>query len=348
MHHHFTHGIVCDGLRFPSHCGADGSCRKFPKDQMPTLPQLRYLLGLTIALMFSVIFVTSYLYDGSSISKYFTTQAELERVQETKIEAYTDQMLFGDELEKIPQDVDLTEKSSTDEGLQNAEKIRQIDNGVIFFLMVASWLILMPPFYGRRWFSCIYLLLGFYVLCLSIFKGVNGGSMFSELSVMAHSSRWLPCFAMWVWVFFDIKVTRSSFLLVIILLVIATCLTFATHGYEAFNEHPKFRDLIYGSFGAVSIPLSDSMCDLLLKLIGIKDVCLAIAVVFCIYRREIRWVLLWMAFWGILTAITRPIALNDVGWLDALLRVGNGVTPLLIYFLLKHLNTNVIQNDETS
>lgn len=313
---------------------------------MHALIKLRYLLGLIIALTFTAIFSMSYFYDGSSIAKLLSKKGELERVQDSKIEAYSDQTLFGDERESVTEEVDLAESSDAEQGFIVSEKIRNIDNLVILISMIAVWLMLIPAIHNTRIFSFIYLALGLYLICLAVAIGINGGAKFSELSVAASASRWVPCIALWVWLYFSKKKTNAHLKTVIYLLICASSLTFATHGYEAWNEHPKFKDLLYGGMDMFSIPLSESVCILLLKLIGIKDLLLAVAVLFCVYRW--RWILLWMTFWGFLTALSRPIAFGDVSWLDALLRVGNGAIPLLIYFVLKQIETSPTTRHETT
>jgi len=309
---------------------------------MPALIKLRYFLGLIIAMMFIAIFSMSFFYQGTDISKFLCKKVELERVQEAKIEAYSDQVLFGDERESVPEDIDLTEFANAEQGFLTTEKIRKVDKILILALTITAWLMLIPVLQNTRLLSFVYLILGIYIICLSVCKGINGGAIFSELSVPAHATRWLPCIAMWIWLFY----AEKNLKLVTCLLIVASALTFAAHGYEAFNEHPKFKDLLYGGMNLFSIPLSDPICIILLKMIGIKDLCLSVAVLFCLHRW--RWVLLWMAFWGFLTALARPIAFGDVSYLDALLRVGNGAIPLLIYLLLKLFKKLPTDTHETS
>lgn len=314
---------------------------------------LKYLLALVIALVFSAMFGMRYFYDDTAISKYLTKQITLERVQESKIQDYSDQLLYGDELHEIPANTDLTEKSSGAEGFAIAETIRTLDYILIASLTTASWLMLIPALQRIRGLSYLYILLGIYLIALSLCSSYNAGSAFSELSLPAHATRWMPCIAMWVWLFYARNDAESGLGLkhnsphkvVIYLLIIACSLTFGIHGYEAFSQHPKFKDLLYGTMSIASIPLSESACIVLLKFIGIKDILLSVAVLFCVYRW--RWILLWMAFWGTITALSRPIAFGEVSWLEALVRIGNGAIPLLIYLMLKKLSNPTITSNET-
>ena len=169
--------------------------------------------------------------------------------------------------------------------------------------------------------------------------------MFSELAVPAHATRWLPCFALGLLMFYPSKMQSSLLSVVKNLLIIAVSLTFATHGYEAFMEHPEFKDLLYGAFEIISISLSENIAIILLKLIGIMDVFLAIAVIFC----HSRWkrLLLWMSAWGFITAISRPVAFGAVGLDDAFLRIGNGAIPLIVFFLVRALNQSQQKSNDS-
>ena len=136
--------------------------------------------------------------------------------------------------------------------------------------------------------------------------------------------------------FYQSKMQPSVLSVVKYLLLIAVSLTFATHGYEVFMEHPMFKDLLYGAFEIISISPSETIVVILLKLIGIMDVFLAISVIF--YHSRWKWLLLWMSAWGFLTAISRPVAFGAAGLDDAFLRIGNGAIPLIVYFLNRDLN----------
>lgn len=66
----------------------------------------------------------------------------------------------------------------------------------------------------------------------------------------------------------------------------------------------------------------------LLLIVGIVDVVLALIVLI----RPVRPLLLWMAAWGLWTALMRPIM--GLGWLDFIERFANWAAPLALYFLL--------------
>lgn len=67
----------------------------------------------------------------------------------------------------------------------------------------------------------------------------------------------------------------------------------------------------------------------LLMLIGVMDVLVAAVVLF----RPINMVLLWAAFWGLWTALVRPIIGQPI-W-DFVERFANFAAPLALYYLYK-------------
>ncbi len=74
--------------------------------------------------------------------------------------------------------------------------------------------------------------------------------------------------------------------------------------------------------------VSQPVAAAILGIIGILDVLLAILVL----TKPVRPLILWMAVWGFLTALLRPIV--GVGWLDFVERFSNWAAPLALYFML--------------
>lgn len=293
--------------------------------------KLKYTLALYVAIVISSVFYMSYFYDGSSISKYICKQHELTRVKDANVTAYSDKTLYGDPINKVPDEIDLQATGDSETGFLKTETIRKIDDTVILIITILAWLMLIPQANRIPFSSFLYLFIGAYLLAISYYKSVNGGAMFTELAVPAHATRWLPCFALWILLLSKTTASQNS---VKYLLITAASLTFATHGYEAFMQHPHFRGLLYGAFEVISVNISETTATVLLRLIGVMDICLAIAVIF--YHSKWKWLLLWMSIWGFLTAISRPIAFGFIGIDDAVLRIGNGLIPLIIYFLVRH------------
>ena len=82
-----------------------------------------------------------------------------------------------------------------------------------------------------------------------------------------------------------------------------------------------------------SVGISAGTAVTLMPLIGVMDIILALIVLV----RPIRPLLLWMAFWGFLTALIRPIAGEPI-W-DFVERFANWGAPLALFFLLSRSKT---------
>ena len=172
---------------------------------------LKYGLAVVTALVFTAIFMINFFHEGSSISKYITKQNELERVKEVEVVAYSEMMLFGDEVIKVSEDVDLSEVAGSEEGVIHSQRIRTIDRWVSFGLMAVAWMMLIPLLQRQRVLSFVYLVMGAYIISLSLCKMLNGGAAYSEWAIPAHATRWLPCFALWLWLYMKPKDAGDGF-----------------------------------------------------------------------------------------------------------------------------------------
>jgi hypothetical protein len=109
------------------------------------------------------------------------------------------------------------------------------------------------------------------------------------------------------------------------LLVLASSATFLVHGYKAFVRYGPFTDLILLSdarwFG---LELSQSTAESALVVIGIIDILVALLLI------TTRWrvIAIYMAFWGLLTSISRMTALGFAAWPETLIRAANWGAPL--------------------
>jgi hypothetical protein len=104
---------------------------------------------------------------------------------------------------------------------------------------------------------------------------------------------------------------------------VAVCGTFVGHGVLAIQGHSPFLALM-----AAILSFSEETSRFLLVAIGILDVFLAVLVLF----RPVRLALVWMIFWGALTAIARPWSGLYSVW--ALMeRSANWGAPLALLFI---------------
>ena len=159
---------------------------------------------------------------------------------------------------------------------------------------------------------------------------LNGGKMFSELSIMAHATRWgLPLF---IWYVIYRKRRTGNVLplgpIGLWLLIICSSLTFAVHGMEALLLNPPFQDLIY-SFGMIfGVEVGATTIHVLLRIIGTMDLAFAVLV---LWRRS-RMVCPGMALWGFITALSRPLTMGFAAWPEAAMRIANGALPFILFY----------------
>lgn len=118
-------------------------------------------------------------------------------------------------------------------------------------------------------------------------------------------------------------------------------LTFLAHGVEAWQHHPLFVDLLIGTCRRIlEVELPQATAERLLSIIGIVDLLAAVACVATHWRP----LLLWMAFWGGVTAISRITAFGfDSSWYASAIRAPHVGLPLAIvlYELLLRWNPAV-------
>ncbi len=113
------------------------------------------------------------------------------------------------------------------------------------------------------------------------------------------------------------------------LLGLAVASTFAAHGWEAFQLHPRFADYLFVASEMVGGErFSTSTAHGLLIVIGIVDWLVALAVL-----AGMRWrpLLLYMTFWGTLTALARVVHGGWWGIPKCLVRAANAGVPLALY-----------------
>ncbi len=105
---------------------------------------------------------------------------------------------------------------------------------------------------------------------------------------------------------------------------------FVIHGLEALWLHPGFIDLIIGSFrNVLGIAVSESNAGVMLRAIGVADIALAVLLVY----RPWPPILIWMSFWGLLTALSRPLSLGLGSYPEVLLRASHVLAPIALWLL---------------
>ena len=119
--------------------------------------------------------------------------------------------------------------------------------------------------------------------------------------------------------------------------------TFVGHGVGAWTMHFEFVDLILGSMDTFLgedwevAEEREVFAKASLPWIAVQDFVLAGLI---LLPKRLRWVALWMAFWGFVTALSRMTAFGWERWPDFCLRICNGGIPLLLWIHWRNLFKN--------
>ncbi len=162
---------------------------------------------------------------------------------------------------------------------------------------------------------------------------LNGGKVHSELAILAHATRWGLPLVLWgivlKWRKGESALGKSSVLTH--LMVVCTSMTFAAHGWEALKLNPFFQDLIYNFVALFNLQISPELTALHLRGIGCMDLMLAVLILF--YRRPK--IFLWMVFWSLVTALSRPLTLGIDAWPEFAMRMANIALPFMLWIIHK-------------
>lgn len=178
-----------------------------------------------------------------------------------------------------------------------------------------------------------FLVVSGYALAEALTRSYERGQPYSEWALWAHAPRYLtPLGACFVvaglrrgadggggWKFSGELILRAGLAIV-----------FAVHGLEAWRAHPGFVDLILSSayrMGEWRIP--ELMATQALRLIGVVDLLVAASILI----RPFRAVLLWAAFWGLVTALSRLTAYGVAYYPELLVRTSHVFVPLALWWL---------------
>lgn len=114
------------------------------------------------------------------------------------------------------------------------------------------------------------------------------------------------------------------------LLRLGLATVFIIHGYEAWKLHPRFIDFIIGTASKMmEMDISESSASMMLKTIAVIDFIVAGMVLFS----TAPWILGWLCFWGLVTALSRPLSLGFNSYPEVLLRASHFIAPLAVWWL---------------
>ena len=296
--------------------------------------KLRY--GLCVVMAMTMLAMWGlYHNSGTSIAEHYSSQQELERVHDTEALDYTDSVLFGDPVHEVDESVNFRASGDSAEGFKTSERIRYIDRMVLGGLTILSFLMLIPRLHRMKGSFIVYGLIGGYLGFVSYGIYLNGGQKFSGLSIFAHATRWLGAIGLSIWLWQrnkkspDSKEDQGVSGLVIGCFVLATSSTFITHGVEAIQHHSGFVDLILGSLQKFSLSVSEAVCYQILFLIGMMDIALG---GFILFTRSAK-LLIWVALWGGIAALSRTLAHGGEFWMETLIRTSQCYLPLALAIL---------------
>ena len=259
-------------------------------------------------------------YEGSALGRYLLQKYEIQAIGDADFEKHMEAELYGVPIEYAPN----PQKSERTEIASQLLLLRRIDRGfALICLMITAGLTFTVPKWPRL--SWLYIVPALWLFANAHAIALSGGKMFAEFAVPAHATRWGMLAALAMLGFQNSKgeVTANW------LLRITCSLTFAVHGYEAFQLNPTFQDLLYISAEHVGIEVSEWFCHIVLRIIGVMDFFLAVSVV-AFHRRRL---LFWMCCWGLITAASRPVTMGLDAWPEFAIRLPNSVAPLLVLIL---------------
>lgn len=172
-----------------------------------------------------------------------------------------------------------------------------------------------------------------------------GGFHFYELTPYAHALRYVAPLALIPLIasagfFGEAEVRRKTSAW---LLRVAIATVFVVHGYEAWKLHPFFTDFVLtAAEGLFGMEMEESTATSILKTIAVVDFIVAIWLLV-----KPSWPLLgWLAFWGLVTALARPVTLGFASYPEVLLRASHVIAPIALGFLLFGWNVKRQASDE--
>jgi len=251
--------------------------------------------------------------EGSPLAKYLEHRELKHSSQDAQVAAKMEARLYGEDTAQ--QEITPRDSSAFISRLRFTDKA-----AAILCLALAATL----PFLSRwrRPSAWLYLLPAIWILLNAFAASLSGGKAHAELSIPAHATRFLLPVAL------TLLLVRPgcSKPAVNWLLRAACAMTFAVHGWEAFRLHPGFQDLIYTFGSLLGMGVPPVVCHGLLHAIGLMDLLLAIGVLLVHCPIALRW----MAFWGLITAFSRPLTIGWLAWPEFAIRLANGACPWLI------------------
>lgn len=179
-------------------------------------------------------------------------------------------------------------------------------------------------------FGCWAALLMGLVLMAESFAGVfAGGFPFFEHTPWAWALRFGAPFALAVLLWKRTPQAAWTTPGADLVLRVAIAAVFTIHGLEALWKHPQFIDLVIGSANTVGWEIGEAAVVRMLFVIAMVD--LLVAGLVLLWPRTP--LLVWLALWGLVTALSRPLAYGFASYPDVLIRAPHFLAPLALMAL---------------
>jgi hypothetical protein len=235
--------------------------------------------------------------------------------------------------------------------------VTNLDRSVQVFLWIACAALLVLGFLNplfrslaRRFDFVVLGLLAGWSFILAIFSWlVNPGDPFHATDPAGHAVRFAAPLALLLLTAFPGKGQESK---IVWILRWGVAGTFIGHGLCALWRKPSFVDLIVGTMNwflgdpvltAVSLEALDealtvaasrqAFAEAALPIIAIQDFILVGLLL--LPNRKMKKIALWMAIWGLVTALSRMTAYGWDYWHDLALRICNAGIPLFLWLYWK-------------
>lgn len=156
-----------------------------------------------------------------------------------------------------------------------------------------------------------------------------GGQFGSELTPMADATRYLAPLALGVLAAAAQSSSGARVRAAEWLLRIMLAATFVGHGLEALRLHPIFLDYLIGAAShLLDWRMSQQAAEVTLRLIGVTDLALAVAIV----SRRWRTIAGYMALWAAITALSRIVHNGWPAYPHTLIRAAHVGAALALWF----------------
>lgn len=227
------------------------------------------------------------------------------------------------------------------------ERAAQVENTALWIVLILTGLGLLRPYW---W---LLLPAGLYLLLEAVLSVQVGGKPFSELTPAAAALRYgtplvtpllLAGYVRYLSLERGDMATplsetssnpawwqRGTFRGGAFLLRLATALVFLAHGYEAWHHSPMFIDLVIGT-GArqLDVWFEESQVTAVLSVIGAVDILVGLTLLISWNR----YLLAWVAAWGLITALSRVTSFGWGAYPEVLYRATHFLVPLALLLLV--------------